>query len=175
MKLITQILILSITVTLSSVLTGCATVSDPDAGPLATTTIILTRHADRDTHANSLNAKGRERAQALVVAVADMDITAIYSPNLERNRDTASPLAEKLGIEVNLVSKTVNVDSLTSTMRTKHSGEVVLWVGNSGNLKDIYRKLGGDGTAPVSYGDLFILKIKDWGNPEVIKKRYGPE
>jgi hypothetical protein len=66
------------------------------------------------------------------------------------------------------------VDVVT-TMLTEHSGEVVVWVGNKPNLVKIYSVLGGVGDPPQSYGDLYIMKIKETGDPEVIKKHYGPE
>ena len=61
---------------------------------------------------------------------------------------------------------------VTKTILTKHPGEV--GIGNGGNLTEIYPFLGGEGAPPTVYGDLYIMKIKDSGNPEVIKKRYGP-
>lgn len=157
------------------VATGCATFthSEFDATAAAkTTTIILTRHGDRDPLAEELNDKGRLRAEALVEAVSDMNITAIYSPDLKRNLDTAQPLATRLGIEVQVLSSSRN--QVVTTILTRHPGEVVIWIGNSGNLKDIYSLLGGEGTPPTTYGDLYIVEVNNSGNPEVTKKRYGP-
>ena len=84
-----------IAVSLFSTLLGCAAV-EVNSKPGTTTTVILIRHADRDEYSDELNAKGRERAMALTDAVSDRDITAIYSPNVERNLDTARPLASRL-------------------------------------------------------------------------------
>lgn len=150
---------------------GCATVTQSKAG--TATTIILTRHADRDILGEDLNDKGRERAKALVKAVEGMNITAIYSPNKSRNINTAKPLAEYLGIEITIVDKRPDVNKLIKTFLTKYAGETVLWVGNTDNLKYIYSVLGGEGDAPVDYGDLYIMTIKDTGKPDVVKKSYG--
>ena len=170
MKLISRLLKSCITVFLIVVVAGCAVVNHSKSG--TTTTIILTRHADRDPLATELNDKGRLRAQALVEAVADMSITAIYSPDLKRNLDTARPLAEHLGIEVQIIG--TSKYEVSKTILTQHPGEVVIWIGNGGNLTEIYAFLGGEGAPPTVYGDLYIMKIKDSGNPDVIKKRYGP-
>ena len=140
--------------------------------PGTTTTIVLTRHGDRDALATDLNDMGRERAQSLVGALSDMQITAIYSPDIKRNLDTARPLAKHLGIEINVVP--VTMYQVATTMLTEHSGEAVLWVGNKNNLTDFYALLGGEGTAPIAYGDLYIMKIKESGDPAVTKLRYGP-
>ena len=170
MKIFCRLLISIITLSLISLLAGCASVTHSRPGE--TTTIILTRHGDRDTLSNDLNDKGRERAEALVMAVGNMNVTAIYCPDLKRNLDTARPLAEHLGIEIKVVDMTI--DKIAETMLTRHSGEAVVWVGNTSNLGGIYSLLGGEGAAPTSYGDLFILEIKDSGDPVVTKKHYGP-
>ena len=170
MKIISRLQKSCITVSLIVAVAGCAIVNHSKSG--TTTTIILTRHADRDTLATELNDKGRLRAQALVEAVDNMNITAIYSPDLKRNLDTARPLARHLGLEIGVLS--ASKYEVTKTILTRHPGEVVLWVGNGGNLTEIYAFLGGEGAPPTTYGDLYIMKIKDSGDPVVIKKRYGP-
>ena len=161
---------LILTLSLIGLMTGCTTVTHSLPG--TTTTIVLTRHADRDALATSLNEKGRVRAEALVEALGDMKVAAIYCPDFERNIETARPLAEELGIGINIVPEIMY--RVIATMLTEHPGEVVLWVGNKPNLVKIYSQLGGEGDPPLSYGDLYIMKIKEKGDPEVIKKRYGP-
>lgn len=160
----------------AAALTGCAT-DKVQSRPGTTTTVILTRHADTDPGSGALNATGRERAQALIAAVGDLRVTAIYSPNLERNLDTVNPLASRLGIEITRTAAVslFAADSIAGEMLDKHAGGVILWVGNaSGNLQAVYRRLGGTGMGPVEYGDLHILTIPDNGPVRVVKKRYGP-
>lgn len=173
MKVLIRLLLPVITLSLLGTLSGCATsrtVTHSSAGTI--TTIVLTRHGDRESFARELNTKGEARAKALVKAVSDMKITAIYSPDYKRNIDTAKPLAEHLGIETNVVPE--NMHKLATTILTEHTGETVLWVGNKINLTNLYALLGGEGEPPVAYGDLYIMQIKDSGDPDVTKKRYGP-
>ena len=166
-----------VAVVLSVGLAGCAAV-EVNSRPGTTTTVILTRHADRDPVNGDLNEKGRERAQALVEAVKGMGVTAIYSPDVTRNLDTVRPLAARLGIAI---TKTPSFSlaesgSIVSEILEKHAGGVVVWVGNvSGNLQRMYHLLGGTGTGPVEYGDLHVLTIPDKGPVKVVKTRYGPE
>ncbi len=140
-----------------------------------TTTVILIRHAERDNFFN-ITAQGRERAKALVDAVSDMGITAIYSPDLERNIDTVKPLANHLGIDINLmprISKPM-VNKIINDILTKHMGEVVLLVGNgSGNLRALHQRMGGTGDGPYQYGDLYIYSISEKRPVKVVKSRYG--
>ena len=173
MKIIIRVLLSTLTLSLLGSMVSCATSPTvSQSNPGTTTTIILTRHGDRDAFAEDLNEKGRARAQALVEAVADMNVTAIYSPEHKRNLDTARPVAEHLGLEINVVP--AKVYQVVTTMLTEHPGEVVLWVGNKGNLTEMYSLLKGDGPPPINYGDLFIMVIKDKGEPDITKLRYGP-
>jgi hypothetical protein len=140
-----------------------------------TTTVILIRHAERDNFFN-ITAQGRERAKALVDTVSNMGITAIYSPDLRRNLDTVTPLARHLGIDITLtprISKKM-VDKIVHGILTKHTGEVVLLVGNgSGNLRSLHHRLGGTGEGPYQYGDLYIYTIPVQGPVIVVKSKYG--
>ena len=153
---------------------GC-TGSKVDSKPGTTTTVILIRHAERDNFFK-ITAQGRKRAQALVDVVKDMGITAIYSPNLERNLDTVTPLASHLGLDITLTPK-INkplVDKIIPEIFSKHTGKVVLLVGNgSGNLRSLHHRLGGTGDGPYQYGELYIYSIPDIGPVKVIKSRYG--
>lgn len=152
---------------------GCASTFVTQSPAGTTTTIVLTRHGDRNPDESELNDKGRARAVALVTALDGMDITAIYSPDKKRNLDTARPLADKLGIKIDVVAS--KMKRVLTTILTEHAGETVLWVGNVINLEELYALLQGDGAAPISYGDLFIVTVKERGKPVVIKKRYGPK
>ncbi len=149
--------------------------SPVDAKSGATTTVILIRHAERDNFF-ILTDKGHKRAKALIDAVGDMGITAIYSPDIERDLDTVKPLANHLGLDITLtprISKPM-VDKIVSDILTKHTGEVVLLVANgSGNLRSLHHRLGGTGEGPYPYGELYIYTIPDQGPVKVINSRYG--
>jgi hypothetical protein len=141
------------------------------------TTVILIRHAERDNFFK-LTDQGRKRANELVDAVKNMGITAIYSPDLERNLDTVKPLVNYLEIGITLTPK-INkqlVDKIANGILTEHSGETVLLDGNGfGNLRALHQRLGGKGDGPYQYGDMFIYSITDKGPVKVIKSRYGAE
>lgn len=139
-------------------------------------TIILIRHAERDNFFN-INSQGRKRAKALVNAVKDFEITAIYSPDLGRNLDSVRPLADHLKIDITLTPRITKstVDKILDEIAAQHAGEVVLLVGNgSGNLRSLHQRLGGQGDGPDQYGELFIYTFTDRGPVKVVKSRYGP-
>jgi phosphohistidine phosphatase SixA len=144
-------------------------------GDSTETSIVLVRHAERTEFTKVLTKKGRVRAQDLVKAAADMNISAIYSPDLERNLDTAMPLAQHLGITITVTPEksTPLVNQIVEEMLDKHSGKTILWVGNVSNLRKMYWRLGGDGEGPIEYGDLFIMKISENGPVKIVKTHFG--
>lgn len=65
-----------------------------------------------------LNDSGRKKAEAVGDHLACLPINAIYSSPLERARETAEPLARKLGIDVQLADEFNEVDMGAWTGRT---------------------------------------------------------
>jgi hypothetical protein len=146
---------------------GCdaARIAALHSKPGTTTTVLLIRHAERDDY-GLLATRGHAPARALVDVVANTGI----SPNLERNRDTMKPLADRIGVEITLTPKTSLpvVGAICREILTPHAGKVALWVGNvPGTLQGICRQLGGKGTGPVEYGQLFILTLSEKGPTQV--------
>jgi len=160
---------------LAALAVGCA--SDLRSRPGTTTTVLLTRHADRDGESDELNARGLERAQTLVQIGREMGVTAIYSPNSGRNIETVRPLSEALGIPITRTPQVTLfvAQSVAREILDKHAGGVVVFVGNvSGNLQAMNHLLGGTGQGPAEYGDLHVLTIPDQGPVTVVKRSYGP-
>lgn len=156
--------------------------------PGTTTTVIMIRHAERakEHGASALTPEGRQRALALVAAIGDKEITAIYSPGRGRNRETVEPLAAHLGVTITLIpeARLSNTrrfaDEFVQEVLSEHAGGMVVWVGNKspvgiwgGNLKEIYQRLGGPGDPPAKYDDLFIITVPDQGALKVEKTNYG--
>jgi phosphohistidine phosphatase SixA len=171
-----------------SLLVGCATTSEDEtrsyqSPPGTKTTIILLRHAGRDIYSGEaddpLTWDGRRRAQRLPEVIGDLGVSAIYCTNLRRNRETAQPLADNLGLKLNLVSQSRLYDykklsrDLLNTFLTEHAGGVVVWVGNLRNLEEMYELLDGTGSPPTEYGDVFIIIVPDLKPPRIKKMRYG--
>jgi hypothetical protein len=148
---------------------GCAGNHMVNSPPGMTTTLILLRHAERPVLGKELNAEGRARAAALPAALAGMEIDAIYSPNLSRNLDTVAPLAKQRGLTV----KVIETSRVAARMIGENPGKTVLWVGNSSNLETIYEDIGGQGRAPILYGELFIARVPEKGPAQVTESRYG--
>jgi len=82
------------------------------------TTVFLVRHADHDMvgqglagrMAVPLNAAGHEQAARLAGWFARQPITAVWSSPLRRTRETADPIAHRLGLPVNTGDALLEVD-----------------------------------------------------------------
>ncbi|MBY6004258.1 histidine phosphatase family protein [Salipiger bermudensis] len=141
------------------------------SGPVAlppNSTLILTRHGDRSGSEDMLNARGRQRAQDLVTALDGTPLDAIYSPGIQRNLDTAAPLAAARGLPVNRIPQ----EAPTAALAAASAGRNVLWVGNKGNLTEIWETLGLPGDPPLDYGDLTVLRSDAEGRVSIERRTY---
>ncbi len=144
---------------------ACAPAADvaiPDG-----TSLIILRHADRA--GEDLNEKGIARSQALVTALDGTGIDAIYSRDIQRNLDTAAPLAQARGLEVQIISDL----NPTASLMTAGTGKTIVWVGNKGNLNTIWETLMLPGPPPLEYGDLYTVSRSAFGRPVVSRQRFG--
>jgi len=175
------------------VIISCTGGGAPDnilSPPGTTTTFILVRHAEKAdaTPESPLSAAGRERARALVDALAPLGVTAIYCPALRRNRETVQPLSEHLGVAIQTIPgwQLLNTRQFAQDFIQKalasHGGGVILWAGNSSaveawgsNLQELYQQFGGDGQGPQAYDDLFVIVVDDNGTINIQRHHYGKQ
>ncbi|MCK0139193.1 histidine phosphatase family protein [Aliiroseovarius sp. F47248L] len=132
------------------------------------TTLIILRHGDRT--GSDLNDTGRARAKALVGALDGFKIDAIYAPSVQRNLDTAQPLAASRHLPINRLP----ADGMATRLITQSARKSVVWVGNKGNLREIWEALDAGGEPPLNYGDLFIVKPDKLGGLHIDRRQYGP-
>lgn len=84
------------------------------------TRILLIRHGINDfvqkrllaarTPGVHLNAEGQAQAVALAERLSDAQLAALYSSPLERTRETAAPLAQRLGLDVQILDGIIETD-----------------------------------------------------------------
>lgn len=152
------------------------------AAPQPSTTVIIVRHAEKasDAEDSPLTEAGLQRAQALVGVAADAGVTAVYSTQFRRNRDTARPLAERLGVAVtevpvNLQSPGDHGQALAREILDRHRGRSVVVVGHGNTIASIVEALTGR-PAPlgdIQYSDLFVVTVPPSGAPGLIRAQYG--
>ncbi|MGI9105378.1 MAG: histidine phosphatase family protein [Pyrinomonadaceae bacterium] len=149
---------------------------------VGSTTVLLVRHAEKASEAEDspLNEAGIERAQALVRVTEQAGISAIYTSQFKRNRDTAKPPSDRLGVAVteapvNLAAPGDSGKTLAGSILEKHAGQVVLVVGHGNTIASIIEGLTGRtfSIGEIGYPDLFIVTIPPSGSANVIKAQYG--
>jgi broad specificity phosphatase PhoE len=146
------------------------------------TVVLVVRHADKasDAEDSPLNDAGMRRAQALAAVAADAGVSAIYTTQFKRNRDTAQPLAQRTGVTVTEAS--VNLQNpgdygqrLARDIIEQHRGQTVLVVGHGNTVASIVEGL--TGRAPqlgdIQYGDLLIVTVPPSGPAGLVRAQYG--
>lgn len=145
--------------------------------PDSTTTILLVRHAEKDTMMVGadppLSAAGILRAHELARVLGDVRIAAIYVTPYQRNRQTALPLATRLGDTLTVVNA---IDSTVTCLRTRHYGQTVLAVGHSNTVPQIVEALSGEKVPPFREGEfdrLYVLTLAPGRPAKVLAMHYG--
>lgn len=134
-------------------------------------TLIVTRHGDRDGAEDVLNKTGQARARALVTATRDLGLAHVTSPGINRNIETATPLARALDLPITRIPQEAPTAEL---IRLAAIGPTI-WVGNKGNIARIWRDLGlPEDSGPLDYGDLHILRSDATGKMTIARRRYRP-
>jgi broad specificity phosphatase PhoE len=140
-----------------------------NAGP----TIFFVRHAEKATTGGDdmdLSEAGRARAESLGTVLKDAEISAIYTTEFKRTRQTAAPLAKALHLEPTTIS---SKDRAGLVAKLQGSSGNVLVVGHSNTIPELLKTLGI--TTAVNIGDndydnLFALTLDE--KPRLIRLHY---
>ena len=147
-----------------------------------TGTAYLVRHAEKVTDGDAmivadpkdppLTKEGRARAVQLAALLKDAGITAIWSSDYTRTRQTAAPLARELGLEVQFYDPR-DLEGLASVLQAD-ANQTVLVVGHSNTTPQLSEALGGDTGTPIDeaseYDRLYVVNLKS-GKTEI--RRFG--
>ena len=144
------------------------------------TTVILVRHADKATQPAAdppLTEVGMTRAAALADALADAGVTVVAHTPTTRTRETARPVAERVGVTPVLLpaGPAAQTEAVTALVRA-HPGETLVIVGHSNTVRRWIAALGGPTRGDLcdhEYDGLFTLVI-DAAGTRLVQGRYGP-
>ena len=142
------------------------------------TTVILVRHAEKaaDTDDPVLSAAGKARAGELARVLEGTGIQAVYTSQYIRTKDTAKPLAARLGltpVEVNAGKP----DLMIQDIFAHHAGQAVLVVGHSNTVPELISTLGAK-VPPIGdleYDNLYVVSVLARGKASVVRLKYGKE
>jgi len=142
-------------------------------------TVIVVRHAERATEpANdpSLSPAGFRRAAQLADALTEAKIAGIITTNLRRTKETAAPLAQKLGIEPQVVAiregePSAHVPEIVAALGKLNGNTLV--VAHSNTAAEIVTALTGVTLLPLcdtSFSHVFVINT---ATKAVAKLRYS--
>ena len=121
-------------------------------------TVYVIRHLEKAAGDDpSLTPQGAARADQLAQTLAGANIKAIFATPTKRARETATPLATRLGVPVSDYNPR-DVDALAAAVAA--AGGSVLVVGHSNTVANLVAKFGGDKPPELTeqdYGTLFIV------------------
>ena len=137
--------------------------------------IVLVRHAEKvdDSRDAELSETGRARAGVLAGLLKDMKIDKIYSSDYIRTRDTAGPLAEALGLELELYDPG-DLEALATKLRAAEGR--ILVVGHSNTTPRLVGLIGGEPGTDIAvdeYDRLYIV-VTGSGAPVTSLLRFSP-
>lgn len=150
-------------------------VSPPDT---LLTTILLIRHAERDTMwlgtDMPLSPPGERRAQELARVLEEAGVTAIYVTKWRRNRETAIPLAAALGESLRVLEGR-DFAAQAHTLRA-HRGGTVAVIGHSDTVPQLHEALTGvpwRGYRGGEWDVLLVVTLGPGGAWKTVPIKYG--
>ena len=141
-----------------------------------TDAIFLVRHAEKTTQKTdpALTDAGKARAVTLADRLEGEGITHIHSSDYIRTRDTAAPLAARLGLDV-AIYDAGDLPGIAATLKATPGRHLV--VGHSNTTPQLTELLGGDGGTPIyeatEYDRLYMVTTKSGEPVKSYLTRFG--
>jgi phosphohistidine phosphatase SixA len=165
---------------MSRILVAVALLLGVAASAAAQSAVFVVRHAERADTVQGGNAMmaadpelseaGRARAESLAAMLKDAGITAIFTTQYKRTKQTAEPLARALGITIAEVNAK-ELNGLPEKIRAV-SGNVLV-VGHSNTVPATLNGLGianPPAIAETEFDNLFIVTLGE--KPTMVRLRY---
>jgi broad specificity phosphatase PhoE len=145
--------------------------------------VFVVRHAEKASDANDpgvpLSESGKARARRLAAMLKDAGVTAIYSTDYVRTRETASPLAGILHLPIRIYSAKdpqgrPSAAALLETLR-KEPQAVALVVGHGDTVPTLLSALGVPQKIELGdrdFDNLFLVVPRAPGEPVFVRLRY---
>lgn len=138
------------------------------------TTIYLVRHAEKEAGPDpSLTIVGRARADILAQDLADAGLTAIWSTDTKRTRETAKPASNQTGLPIQIYD--ANRQNAFAAQLKAAPGNILI-VGHSNTIPQLVDALGGKPGEPIveasEYDRLYVVTVTR-GRVKSELRRYG--
>ena len=166
-----------LTVAFALFLAGCP--SEPTEAPKTEQkplVVFLVRHAEKtdDGKDPELSEAGKERTADLAETLKNADIGHVHTTDFIRTRDTAAPIAQAAGVDV---EKYDPKDLAGFANKLKEAGGRHLVVGHSNTTPELTKLLGGDPGTEIDekgeYDRLYVVTIGKDGTASSALLRFG--
>lgn len=160
----------------SLILLFCLIVGTASAQDEKPTTLVLIRHAERGNDGSNdppLAEAGAARANNLVSVLKNTNISAIYSSNYKRTKNTVAPLAQAKNLEVKIYEP-MKEDEIKRII-AENKGKTVLIAGHSNTTPWTANFLTGsklENFADTDYGNILIITFWDFGKTSMTWLNY---
>ena len=135
--------------------------------------VVIVRHAEKAVIGGNdpdLSSAGRARAEALARILKDSGITAIFTSEFKRTRETAAPTATSAHVSPTVVAAK-DTDALLAKLHQLNGNALV--VGHGDTIPNIIKALGINSTISIpdeDYSELLIVTLGD--KPQLFRLRY---
>ena len=147
--------LLALLATIISALSACASTGTTEPSPAYY--VVRHLHTPAGERDPDLTAEGQRQAQLLAAWFRDDPPRAIYVSDFRRTRQTAAPLAARLGLTPIVYDP---VDTASLVARVVAGPKPALVVGHSNTVPDIVEQLGGTRPGPLvheDFGDIWQI------------------
>ena len=121
--------------------------------------VILIRHAERESSGADpgLTPAGKRRAKLLAAMFAGTGVTSIFTSEARRTKETAAPLAAKLG----LAPSAIDGNTAVAKAQILAGGPCVLVVGHTNTVPTLIAALGGPAVTihEDEFDRMFVLTV----------------
>ncbi len=138
--------------------------------------VFLVRHAEKLDASEDppLTDAGAARAALLADLLRDARLQQVHSTDTRRTRDTAAPVAARVGVDVSLYDPR-DLPGLVDALRARGGRHLV--VGHSNTTPRVVELLGGDPGTPIEeggeYDRLYVVTAGPDGRVTTLLLRYG--
>lgn len=150
----------------------------------ATTTVIVTRYADKVTGGivdPGLSLAGEHRALELARVLGDVDVVAgvdvIFVAANRRSVETSVPLAARNNVAVVTVENPADVERLVRQILTDYKGKIALVITEPEIMQPLIAEMQGSKKLPkmgeIEHDNLYIVTIPWFGKVKTLRLHYG--
>ena len=148
-----------------------------------TTTVVLVRHAEKQVGAISdapLSPQGEVRASRLAQMFGDSEkfgrLEHIYVTNTRRTQQTAAGVAQRLGLEAEVVDAKTDSKDLARRVLKENRGGRALVVGHSNTVPEIVAAMAGVTNVPPigeeEFDTVYVVTVPTIGKVSVLRLKY---